>query len=405
MKRFFSMVFGICLILTLVGCEHIDFNSVVSELYNKVQNELYEAEEIVEIKYEEYEIREPQFNACFAVLGSKQKNIYKLIYAISEEMPEGFVRLCDDYDNAVNDIAIAYNAFLNDNAGTFWMPKSYILGTSERNGVNKIAIAFDYESSKKKNSYTVNPEQRETMQKQLDEFCKKVTDKLSGMSSEYEKEKYINDIICDTVTYVDEGDFAHTAYGALIEGKALCEGYSRAFKLLCNKADIECDLIVGEAEGVGHMWNRVNIDKKLSFVDVTWNDRSDFRTYTYFNITEQQLLSDHTIAPLFTKLNGKDMRSILFNFTEKNCSYSGNTFYEKNNRVLWNDYNYSAARTIEDVYNKGERYAEFMFATENIQSVFKENPEEFIVKIQKQLSNVFINGYSNERDTLILFFE
>ena len=59
----------------------------------------------------------------------------------------------------------------------------------------------------------------------------------------------------------------------------VCEGYARAFKVLCDKLGIPCVLAVGNAYGyVGatpeaHMWNEVMMnDDKWYAVDVTWND-------------------------------------------------------------------------------------------------------------------------------------
>ena len=58
----------------------------------------------------------------------------------------------------------------------------------------------------------------------------------------------------------------------------VCDGYSRAFKVLCDKLKIPCVLVDGyaltKADGPGefHMWNSVQIDGQWYGVDVTWND-------------------------------------------------------------------------------------------------------------------------------------
>lgn len=55
----------------------------------------------------------------------------------------------------------------------------------------------------------------------------------------------------------------------------VCEGYSRAFKVLCDWAHIPCVLEDGYAEGnrnEPHMWNAVQLAGKWYGVDVTWND-------------------------------------------------------------------------------------------------------------------------------------
>ena len=57
----------------------------------------------------------------------------------------------------------------------------------------------------------------------------------------------------------------------------VCEGYARAFKLICDRLDIPCVLVSGVATnsaGSGaHMWNYVQMDDSNWYaVDVTWDD-------------------------------------------------------------------------------------------------------------------------------------
>ena len=71
-----------------------------------------------------------------------------------------------------------------------------------------------------------------------------------------------------------------SALGSLtgVEGP-VCEGYARAFKILCDQEGIPCVLICGEAKasstskGEDHMWTEVGMDDGNWYaVDVTWND-------------------------------------------------------------------------------------------------------------------------------------
>ncbi|MEY8459721.1 leucine-rich repeat protein [Eggerthellaceae bacterium 24-137] len=51
----------------------------------------------------------------------------------------------------------------------------------------------------------------------------------------------------------------------------VCEGYARAFKVLCDAVEIPCVLVDGDASGP-HMWNYAQVDGRWYGVDVTWND-------------------------------------------------------------------------------------------------------------------------------------
>lgn len=119
-----------------------------------------------------------------------------------------------------------------------------------------------------------------------------------GMS-DYEKIDAIHDYICDNVTY----DYAnlndesymlkYTAYAAMINGTAVCEGYATLFYNMCLAAGVDCRVLSGEAfngEETGpHAWNLVKLGSKYYLLDSTWDDgtRSDayfLRGSTQFNI-------------------------------------------------------------------------------------------------------------------------
>ncbi|MEO7800824.1 MAG: transglutaminase domain-containing protein [Ginsengibacter sp.] len=61
---------------------------------------------------------------------------------------------------------------------------------------------------------------------------------------------------------------------------AYCDGYSRLFKILCNYAGLQCEVISGYARigsnikrkgfNPNHKWNAVKIDSTWNLVDVTW---------------------------------------------------------------------------------------------------------------------------------------
>lgn len=103
-------------------------------------------------------------------------------------------------------------------------------------------------------------------------------------ASEYEIVCAVNDYLCDKVEYPEEDMNAypndegyapveHTAYNALKNGSAVCDGYSKAAKLLLNEFGIDCGVEVGTCtNGGGHAWNLVNVDGSWYQMDVTWND-------------------------------------------------------------------------------------------------------------------------------------
>ncbi|MBO5896472.1 MAG: hypothetical protein J6Q83_04165 [Clostridia bacterium] len=109
-----------------------------------------------------------------------------------------------------------------------------------------------------------------------------------NMTNRYNFIKSVHDYLAGTVYYPDlnSSDYkmsAHDAYGALVEGRAVCQGYSDAVKLICDYYGIPCVCISGTSDGVGHMWNAIQMeDGKWYFVDLTWDDQGSYGIYYDF---------------------------------------------------------------------------------------------------------------------------
>ncbi len=63
----------------------------------------------------------------------------------------------------------------------------------------------------------------------------------------------------------------HSAYGAAVEGKAVCQGYSLLLYRLLQELGIKNRMISGEAGGISHIWNIVEIDGYWYNMDTTWD--------------------------------------------------------------------------------------------------------------------------------------
>lgn len=114
------------------------------------------------------------------------------------------------------------------------------------------------------------------------------------------QEMEVHDYFTNNVPYKDSaledaGDgLAHTAYGALVDGTCVCDGFSDAFRLCLSELGITA-LNVGSSS---HEWSIVNFDNDWYVVDVTWDLKdsgdsgaaeTDTGKYEWFNITEDQM--------------------------------------------------------------------------------------------------------------------
>lgn len=94
--------------------------------------------------------------------------------------------------------------------------------------------------------------------------------------SDYAKVKTIHDIVCDRVKYdydnLNNLDYKlqFTAYAALFDGKAVCQGYALLFHRMAKEVGLDTRVVLGE----NHGWNIVKVDGKYYNVDCTWDDSS-----------------------------------------------------------------------------------------------------------------------------------
>jgi hypothetical protein len=62
----------------------------------------------------------------------------------------------------------------------------------------------------------------------------------------------------------------YTAYKALVEGTAVCQGYSLAYQDLAERLGMQVEFVVSNE--LNHGWNLVEINGKHYYVDCTWDD-------------------------------------------------------------------------------------------------------------------------------------
>ena len=212
-------------------------------------------------------------------------------------------------DGTLDNMGNILEMYKSDHPEIFWIDDSYGYEYITYTTYTEVTVILSMHDSKL-------AEAKERFNAAVDEILGKMPEGLS----DYEKELYINDAILDRCEYDDDAaekdkvvGNEQNAYGALVDGKAVCEGYTRAFQLLCEKVGIDCVPINGtcnsdSAMGGNHIWNAVCLDGDWYYVDSTWNDfqpdDSDYmltniERHLYFNVTTEKISKDHTIYPVY----------------------------------------------------------------------------------------------------------
>ncbi|MGP1598012.1 S-layer homology domain-containing protein [Peptoanaerobacter stomatis] len=138
----------------------------------------------------------------------------------------------------------------------------------------------------------VEKEKDSLVEKKVEE----IADKFRHLSSDVDKLMAVHDYLIDNIEYSNEHIVSY-AYGALIEGKAVCQGYSQSFQKIIDNLNIEGRTLKGYSvfSGEYHQWNRVKLDDGWYFIDLTWDDllEDQYRSYKYFLINSDNLGVSH----------------------------------------------------------------------------------------------------------------
>lgn len=136
---------------------------------------------------------------------------------------------------------------------------------------------------------------------------------LKNEDSIYTKCRWIHHYLVKNIKYsyetLSHPDFYSESFridGVFIHQSAVCEGISKAFKILCNHIGIASMVVLGSACGenesqyLPHAWNIVKLGLDFVHIDATWDtnisQKSRFDRYDYFCISDTWIRKDHVFS-------------------------------------------------------------------------------------------------------------
>ncbi|ORX48907.1 hypothetical protein BCR36DRAFT_353969 [Piromyces finnis] len=209
-------------------------------------------------------------------------------------------------------ISTGYSAFTYDYPDVWWHKKiGFSVCKNTNDQITKIAfqIVSDLSASE------IN-----RMTSEIDI----VTDKIiagAPRTTEFEDFKYFHDTLVTLIEYNITAPHRFSIYGALVDHRAVCEGYGESFKLLARKVGLDVICVPSKE----HLWNYARIDKHWYLVDITFDDPGTTNSsgelvystgngsnviYTYFMVGEDFFekhaysIKSHTINKSLTYVNG-----------------------------------------------------------------------------------------------------
>lgn len=213
---------------------------------------------------------------------------------------------------------------------------------------------------------------------------------ISSSFSGYDKVSAIYDWIGEHVQYDEDGlakaseaNTAGSTYknadnsyleGVFNRGLAVCDGYSKAFALLCGMAGLECYRVVGDKPStndptvsIGHAWNYVKIDDKWFASDPTANNVA-FSVSIAGGLDKRFELGNHDLM-LTSKANleelGYSQRSLIYPETSNASSYYySEASISKDAKVVLTINDEASFTTLFDIFDKktstSTKYLEYL---------------------------------------------
>lgn len=252
-------------------------------------------------------------------------NVMELATLINEDIDNGkesgtfYVTDITESDIvAINDYVCSINGVV----------KEYSVKEKSRNGMKvliKYTISDNYYVIRKYIDGVDLPSDRPEAVKLYNKVSEILEDIIKPGMTDYEKELAIHDYIvlnCE-YGYTDYAkEYAFRAYGVLIHGKGVCNGYAEAMSMLLSCAGVENYIMIGEAYSEGeydlHAWNAVLLDGKWYQVDATWDDpvpdQKGFAAHSYFNVSDDIMDDTH----VWDNDNYETCSSLDYNYFEYN---------------------------------------------------------------------------------------
>ena len=191
-----------------------------------------------------------------AALSDKEAQLQTLLLAAWDS----FADTCDLTSMQItpDELHAAYAETLNYHPKYFYVSGAYSYVTSG-NFVSNVIIGYSMEDKAA----------AKTMRDAYDKTVSGIIGKADKSWSDLEKALYINDYLARNCEY-DMTLSKHTAYDALVNGTAVCQGYALAFLDLAHELGLSCEIV--SSKSLNHAWDMVKIGNSYYNVDVTWND-------------------------------------------------------------------------------------------------------------------------------------
>ena len=199
-------------------------------------------------------------------------------------------------------------------------------------------------------------------------WCSRIISTLINDDMEdYDKALILHDYLAKTVEYnmnavsssnnqlTSVDTHARSAYGAIVDKTAVCQGYALAYAHLLSLVGIESEFVTSDY--MNHAWNMVKIDNDFYHVDVTYDDPVNTSNEDAGLVSHEYFLrSDESISSSLSSDQKNGVRSPHYGWSTYDSISCSNSAFDTN-LIDNSDDVYSFRRTRQEMkYNDGKYY-------------------------------------------------
>lgn len=138
-------------------------------------------------------------------------------------------------------------------------------------------------------TYSTTLEEEKALTAELDSLMD--SRRFSSIHGDYNKIRSIYLYVTSSVSYADDekDPYAYTAYSALFNGTAVCQGVTQLLYRMYNDCGIPCRIIAGishdntgEKPDGHHVWLIVKLEGQYYYLDPTWDMKFKGKSFYYF---------------------------------------------------------------------------------------------------------------------------
>lgn len=262
-------------------------------------------------------------------LEEPSKTIYKAFESNKENMKSGTYRidLGNGFSNILNQAngsdllgkyyQSAIEAYTYDNPEIFYLSPNKMYLNIETTTIGSNVTYNVFINNGNENNYFIDEftsqGQVESAINQIEQTKNQILQNRS--ENTYDNIKMVHDYLVENIEYdttISQSNI-YNVYGALVNGRAVCEGYARSFKYLMDELGIPCTLVIGtgtnsQGETENHAWNYIQLNGNWYAIDCTWDDPvsstgyvSQNSKYRYFLKGSNDFSKDHKPSGQFTE--------------------------------------------------------------------------------------------------------